>query len=99
MPQPTVTITTPTSNTAIPTPASGTAFPSAGQTLAGMAYQIDNGPINSFPGFTPNGGNWGFTLTTSDCPTVNATYLLTVYAGQMPGGGMNTDSTHITRTS
>lgn len=99
MPQPTVTISSPTGNTAVPCTASGNASPSAGQTLGGMAYQIDNGPMRSFTGLIPAGGAWSFPLTTTDCPTVNATYLLTVYAGQYPGGGMNTDSTHITRTA
>src|SRR5262245_2234806 len=85
MAQPTVGITNPTGSTALSCLATGFAQPTSGNALAGMGYQINTGPINSFGNFPPGGGSWSFTLTANDCPTVGATYLLTVYAGDTSG--------------
>jgi hypothetical protein len=98
MPQPTVSISTPTGNTAIPCTASGNAQPVSGDTLVAMGYQIDTGPINPISHFIPAGGAWSFTLTVTDCPVVGTNYLLTVYAGDS-SGTFNTDSVNFVRTS
>ncbi len=98
MAQPTVSISTPSGNTAIPCTASGSAQPSAGNTLSGMAYQVDGGQMNPFTNFVPGGGAWSFQLTVSDCPTVGLCYQLTVYAGDT-SGNFGTDSVTFTRTS
>ncbi len=96
-----VTISTPSGNTPVPCTVSGNAQPDAGQTLCGMGYQINAGPINSLPStsYTPTGGSYSFTLQTSDCPTVGQAYLLTVYAGETPSGNFANDSDNIVRTS
>src|SRR5438128_1935237 len=100
MPQPTVSISTPAGNTAVPCAASGTAAPSeAGQTLAAMGYQIGTGSIKAFTSFLPGGDGWSLQLTLADCPTVGASYLLTVYAGESPAGRMGTASSLIVRIS
>jgi hypothetical protein len=98
MAQPTVNISAPGSSTAIACTASGNAAPSPGNTLSGMGYQIDSGPINGFQSFNPNGGLWSCGLTPNDCPVVGNTYLLTIYAGDSSGNFNNT-STTFTRTS
>jgi hypothetical protein len=98
MAQPTVHIFLPSGTTAIPCLATGTAFPSPGHVLVGMAYQINNGPVNQFGTFIPSGGSWSFPLTTVDCPIVGANYLLTVYAGEN-SAEFGTDSVNFIRTS
>jgi hypothetical protein len=98
MAQPTVSISAPSGNTAIPSTASGSAQPSAGNTLAGMAYQIDGGQMNPFTNFVPGGGAWSFQLTVADCMTIGQNYQLTVYAGDT-SGNFASDSVNFTRTS
>jgi hypothetical protein len=98
MAQPTVSISSPTGNTAVPCTASGSAQPSAGYTLQGMTYTIDSAPGGQITNFVAMGGSWSFTLSTTDCPTVGDSYLLTVYAGD-DSGAFGMDSVQITRTS
>jgi hypothetical protein len=99
MPQPSVGIVNPVGATVIAVTATGFAQPTAGNSLAGMGYQINAGPIKSFGGFPPGGGSWTFLLTTSDCPTVGIGYVLTVYAGESPSGNFNHASVNFVRTS
>jgi hypothetical protein len=96
MAQPTVTISAPQPNESIdiPYPASGTASVSPGRTLTSMGYSINSGPINSI---TPS-TNWSFQLTVSDCPTIGAHYLLSVYAAD-DQGQFGSASVNFTRKS
>lgn len=101
-PQPTISNPAQGSSTAIPCTANGGAHPSSGYVIAGMAYQINTGPVIGFTQaggtFAANGGPWSLPLRVSDCPNVGLLYLLTIYVGDS-SGGTNTNSTNFTRSS
>jgi hypothetical protein len=63
-----------------------------------MAYQINAGPMNPIPVAIPNGGNWSFQLTPTDCPMVGILYQLTVYQGDS-SGLIVTNVTQFTRSA
>src|SRR5437764_13453380 len=53
-----------------------TSFTAPATKITAMAYQVDDGPVTSFPGPFPN---WSFSLTAAD-HALPGLYLLTVYA-------------------
>ncbi len=61
-----------------------------------MAYQIDSNAPVTFSSYA--GTNWQITLTDEDCPVVNESYLLTIYAYYGSSGGAYASCT-FTRTS
>jgi hypothetical protein len=79
--------------------ANGTAGTQATPVVS-MLYQIDGGLTNTMPVPTTwdaqNRGIWSLTLTTSDCPDADTDYLLTIYAWDANGMGINARSFHRT---
>jgi hypothetical protein len=103
MAAPTVTVINPVksppgSSGGVPFTANGTAtVPSGSPPVTSMTYQINDGPAKSLmpgpSGFSP----WSFQLTAQDCPQVNVTYTVTVYAWN--SNGMGDDYGNFIRTS
>jgi hypothetical protein len=69
---------------AIPYTVNGTTTLSGGATsVVAMSYQMNNGTRKPI---MPPYGSFSFTISTTDCPTVGASYTLTVWADDNMGG-------------